>query len=109
MEYITDPLNKFRHVNPHMMNNLLGLIPYWINFLDERSFKDQVEEKYGFGPLHRWSPAGKISEEGVYSSSGDPDLYPLAKWVRGDETVYLYEYAIIAFVTPEDTFVTRVD
>ena len=105
-----DPLGKFSHVDPHVMMNMLGLVQYWIDLYDERSFKQQVEDAYGFGSLHRFSDTGKVDANGIYRYPGDPELYPIAIWRREGETAYMYEYAIMAFVTADgETFVTRVD
>lgn len=105
-----DPMGKFTHVNPHTMLNMIGMIQYWIDFADERSFKQQVEDNYGFGPLYRFSSDSTVDADGVMHYPGDPDLYPIAVWHREGETAYMYEHAMMAFVTADgDTFVTRVD
>ena len=40
----------------------------------------------------------------------DPDLYPLAKIERGDETFYQYQYGLVAIVQKDgSSFCTRMD
>jgi hypothetical protein len=105
-----DPMGKFKDVDPRQLIEMVGLIQYWIDLYDDRSFKQQVEDNYGFGPLHRFSSDSTVDSDGVMKYPGDPDLYPIAVWHRDGETAYMYQYAIMAFVMADgDAFVTRVD
>ena len=68
------------------------------------SLKEAMDAQYGFG-LHEMT-GGKITEGGIYKYPEDPDMYPLVKVQTGEEYMYIYQHAIIAF---NDGFVTRMD
>lgn len=105
-----DPLKKYTTAGYDVMANMIGPIPTWVNFDDKRPFSEQVQEKYPFGDVTSWDVSSStVSDEGVYSYPGDPDLSPLMSWGRGDDRMYLYEYGIIAFVEDGVLKMGRVD
>ncbi len=105
--FTIDPTNSFTDVDPQRLIEACGLIPYWVDVTDERSFRQQVDDNYGFG-LYEMS-GGTVDGEGVYRYPEDPDLLPYLKWERDGEVAYMYSHAIMAFVKDGVTFVTRVD
>lgn len=110
MELMTrtiDPNNKFPGVSGIALINACGLIPMWVESVDEdQSIKDSVIAAYQF-PTYKFE--GEVLADGTYRYPGDPDLHPIVSWTRGDETVFMYQHAIIAFITGDDVFITRMD
>jgi len=106
-----DPLDKFEDLyNDEQIYNLLGTLPYWTinpDYLD-KPLKEALDSQYGFGLFE--ATGQTITKDGIYQYPEDPDLYPLIKIVRHDETFYQYQYAMVAIVQKDgNTFVTRMD
>jgi len=102
-----DPNSKFPNVSPIHLLELCGLIPAWVSDDPELSFQEQVIGSYGF-PAQAIT-GSVVDADGTYRYPGDPLLHPIAKWQRGGEVMYMYEYAVVAFIKDGVTFVTRVD
>lgn len=104
-----DPLAKFNY-QPEEIYHILGLLPGWVmneEFMD-KPLKEALDKQYGFGLYE--SSGQTITADGVYQYPEDPDLYPLIKIQRKDETFYQYQYAMVAIVQKDgSTFVTRMD
>lgn len=121
LEYSVDPLNKHGHRNAALIQELVGIIPTFINSNDPRPFKEQALENYGMATGE--ITGGTTNVSGCYSYPGDPDLYPLftisrrekrAGWP--DEILFIYDFAIVCFMTKNpntgdiiSTYVTRMD
>ena len=85
----------------------LGVPLLWVQtWGGEGSLKEHLEARYGF-PLTEME-AGQVVE-GVYKYPQDPDKYPLVKVELHGCTYYQYDYGIIAIVTEESTYITRMD
>ena len=72
---------------------------------------DSMVESYGMGD---WASPnwGTVDAKGVYKSTHaeDPDLYPLVSLeYPGAAKVYIYQYAIMAVVDPQQTIISRMD
>jgi hypothetical protein len=109
LQAIIDPMGKYDHMDETTFHNVIGWIPGWVfnaEFYDA-PVKDALTEQYGFGELN--SMNGKLDEDGVYTYPEDPDLYPLIKMTRGDETVFQYPYGIVAIRNADGDFITRMD
>lgn len=107
-----DPRNKHSNVTREDMLSMLGFIPYWLNPADPRPAKEQLEEKYGLGPLFDMKAT---IVNGVYHSESaeddDDPLWPLAEIPLHDDVIYIYEYGIVGIVNTQtgETFTTRMD
>lgn len=102
----TGHYSKSRLNTPEKIFNALGLIPSFL--ADERyeTLRERLEKNYQFGT---WPITGGKVENSLFKYPEDPDQYPLCKVSLGDEVVYQYLHSIIAVVTPDETFVTRMD
>ena len=104
-----DPLRRFTQVSPDRIIESLGILPYWIDPNDERTFKEQLEERYAI-PLMGLKGV-TIDSTGVYHYPEDPPSYPVAMYAGPKETVYFYRYAFVGIVNNETktSFLTRMD
>lgn len=85
-----------------------GLVLPWVQAWDgSGSLKDYLEGRHGF-PLHEMS-GGSVDADGVYSYPEDAALKPLVKVEFESCTFYQYFYGILAIVSPEGTYITRMD
>jgi len=105
-----DPLNYYGLVPAIRLVDACGLIPGWVGneAFSDQDMKTALDKQYGYG-LHEMT-GSTITEEGVHSYPEDPDMYPLIKMERKDETLFMYESAIVAIRQADGTmFVTRMD
>lgn len=111
MDISIDPLKHYPQTPNDYLLELAGVIPKWVEDIPETSnVKDGLTRLYGFGNLFKMT-GYTIHNDGKLSYPEDPDLYPLIKFDRKFETIYQYEYGIVA-ITYKDgssTFVTRMD
>lgn len=109
LRFVVDPTDSYTDVDPIRLVEACGLIPYWIDVTDDRSFQQQVDDSYGFG-LYPWNLSKTtIDEDGTYHYEGDPDMKPYMKWERDGEVAFMYQSAIMSFIKDGEVFVTRVD
>lgn len=110
-EFFIDPLGHFKGVDPQRLVEALGLLPGFIAGSDpEDDAKTAFDKAYCCG-LFEMS-GGTVTGKGIYQFPEDPDMYPIAQLLRGDETVYFYQSAIVAICdnnNPDNVFVTRID
>ena len=107
---LIDPSKKFENLNKSDLMMSLGYIPGWVVNQEffEKPLKEALDLQYGFGMFEM--TGGEVTEDGVYKYPQDPDLYPLIKITRGEETLYQYQYGIVAIVQKDGSaFVTRMD
>jgi len=111
-----DPTGAFAKATPEALLDACGYVALWMHeaqvIEDEHqpeSLWDYIDECYGF-PMCLMS-GGSIDENGIYNYPGDPALPPVAKWITDNEMIYMYQYAILAFVDRKTGVarVTRVD
>jgi len=119
-KYKIDPTGHFTdHIgNPDQLrfatDNLLeacGFIPEWVMYdkdHDDLNMKDMLETHYPYGMFEIDNSI--IDSDGTYHYPEDPDMYPLIKMERGEETLYQYKYGLVAIVQKDGSlFVTRMD
>ena len=105
--FVIDPLNKYAHLSKENINELLGVIPFFVadREMDE-TVKETLTRSYGFGELIEME-GGEVNGS-VYSYSGDSDLYPLAEMMSVDTRVLQFPYGIVSIIEPDgSTFTTR--
>ncbi len=115
IDVIIDPNEHYTGIiDREKLTEACGCIPVWVAEAmgrraagDGESVKDIVCGMYGF-PCHPFS--GVVDEEGVYNYPEDPPLNPYMKITGiGGDIVYIYQCAIIAFISKDETYVTRMD
>lgn len=108
LQFIPDPLNRLQ-ADAQDILEACGLLPMFAanpDFID-LPLREAMEKQYVM-PLIPFGPESTITEEGIMQSPGDPDLYPLAKFIRGDEVMLQYKYGIIAILAEgQPPFITR--
>lgn len=105
-----DPTGHYPDINPSRLLGACGVIPMWVaaDRSPDNTIFDILEREYQF-PLFEMH-GSTITNEGVHQYPEDPDLYPLIQLTRGEEVMYVYQYAITAIVSPDgSTFVVRID
>jgi hypothetical protein len=110
-----DPLNKFTDADgDEALTDACGYLLGWAvvgpDGEDTGSLEDNLVKSYHF--FAGWFDSGvEVSDNGVYSYPEDPDLYPLVSLHRGDQTLHIYQYGIIAVRSDSgaDYKVTRMD
>lgn len=94
-----DPFKQYTNLTAEYLKEWTGLIGLWLETEEEMSALDQVMRHYQWGT---GSEMGGTVVEGAYLSEyvDDPPLYPLGeiRMPLSNETVYIYEYGITAFV-----------
>jgi len=91
--------------------DMLGMVPNMLNINDTRDAQTQIRDNYIGG----WNPMFGITIEPqdkkfALKYPGDPDLYPIAFTVLGEQIVLMYPFSWVAIVTPgKDTEVARLD
>jgi len=96
--------------NPIHYNDMLGMLPQWLDNdqYEDKTAKEALDAQYCCGLYN--SSEVVVSEEGLYMFPGDPTLYPIVKIKRKDETIYIYEYALVAIIDSNgNSFATRID
>lgn len=99
--------------NKQAYAEMLGYIPQIITELDDRPVREQVAERYAHGG--GFSPFGQGSwrlnkDTKAISYPGDPEYQPLFSTQIRDETVVVYDHAIVAVIQSSGEFdVIRMD
>lgn len=103
------PLNpQASELDLHHAKEACGLPLFWaVNWPEIDTLEQHLACCYGF-PMLKMS-GGSVATDGTYSYPEDPDLKPLAKVEFEEVTFYQYNYGIVAIVTGESTFITRMD
>jgi len=112
MMHLTINKKVFPGVDPGLLEDMLGVLPYWVvEYILYGTDMDIVEfmtERYGFGKLYQFK--GKVLEDGTYRHKGDPDMPYIARMDTPSGIVYFYECAMLALPLPNgEYFVTRMD
>ncbi len=105
-----DPLNKHSNVQEENLIRTFGFIPQWAlnSEFEDKPLKEALDIQYGFG-LYELTDT-KIKDDGTWKYPGDPDLFPILKLKRGNETLYQYNYGLVAIVQEDgSSFCTRMD
>ena len=103
------PLNpQASELDLHHAKEACGLPLFWaVNWPEIDTLEQHLACCYGF-PMLEMS-GGSVATDGTYSYPEDSDLEPLAKVEFEEVTFYQYNYGIVAIVTGESTFITRMD
>lgn len=104
-----DPAKHYSRVSDSELYECLGLIPYFVRTHDLPLF-DQLESGYGFA--RSLDQNYKFDEKGVMTytvdvgedGENDPPLIPYARLTLGEDSVYIYPYALVA-VFSKNSFV----
>ena len=102
---------KFEMFNGHHQEEL-GLIPSMINMFSEDDVATQLDNNYQHGGGFRNQEGFTYSHDDndSMSYSDDPPMYPIAKFVAGSETVFVYPHAYVAVIQEDETHViSRMD
>lgn len=82
----------------------LGFIPSFLSADDPRPARDQLDANYrhggGWRPMKNFKLTGSLG----LAYPGDPVLRPLASTKLRDETIVVYECAIVAIIQPDKSF-----
>jgi len=106
-----DPNNKHSHIDEATIDELVGILQYWVvATLEDSDLIKGLEDKYGFGKLYHMN-GGVVDEDGAYSYPEDPTLHPIMKLERTNETAYIYYHAIVSIVYKDGRkpFISRMD
>lgn len=96
-------------LHPRATAEHLGLIPTFLDATDPRPAKEQFQERYIWGGWMPFPGFEMVPNHGL-KYPGDPAMFPLACTMLRDEKIFVYEYAWVAIVQPDDTFeVSRMD
>lgn len=111
LNFVIDPLDRFKSVPNHLLLETCGIIPGWIDRFSSIPYKRQIE--LGRGMPTNWRDVN-INSEGVYLSKDDPALYPIMRsehrGFESDETLYIYEYGLVGIVDADgNARMTRCD
>lgn len=106
-------LNVWNLLDPRTTAEHLGYLPYLIGTQFPGTVAEQLRENYAHGGGYmpfggdKWKLDPKTH---VLTYPEDDPFEPLAMTKIRDETLYFYNYAILAIVQPDGSFVvTRVD
>jgi hypothetical protein len=87
----------------------LGFIPDWLDPLDDRSAREQLDAGYigGWHPMDGW----KLADDGMtIKFRGDPPLSPIALMYVREELVCLYPASFVAVIQRDGSLeVARMD
>lgn len=96
---------------PYHIDDVVGVIPYWLYEDDEREASEQIDANYQHGG--GWRPfKGFVMDFEDYSIKypGDPKMKPWARAKFRDDLIFVYEAAWVAIVKPNKTFeISRID
>ena len=90
--------------NAAWINEYIGILLSYSSLIiagDAKDLKSAFELGYGMsaGFTPRWTVGGfEVTPQGVYEYPDDAPLYPLAMITAGNETIYIYEYAIVVHI-----------
>jgi len=109
---LTINTKAFPDVDPDLLQEMLGVLPYWVGEYillgKDMDIVNFMTERYGFGELYQFK--GKVLEDGTYKCVEDPDLPYIGKMNTPNGNVYFYQYAMLALPLPNgEYFVTRMD
>lgn len=94
--------------------DVLGFVVDFVDTLDERSAKEQIDANYqhggGWRPQDKWTLSFDTSNVPSIRYPGDTPLRALAEAELRSERLYMFDYGIMAIVQPDGAFeVARLD
>ena len=106
----TDPTKSFTHISDKDIIYSLGLVPQIM--FDPNNSDLNMWDGLNAGYVHGgglFIGEGTINEDLFYIFPGDPPLKPLAKYTRGDEIAYQYQYGLMMVEKDGKLTPTRMD
>ena len=112
MMHLTINTKAFPDVDPGLLEDMLGVLPYWVGEYillgTDMDIVGFMTERYGYGKLYQFK--GEVLPNGTYRHKGDPDMPYVARMNTPSGNVYFYECAMLALPLPNgEYFVTRMD
>ena len=106
----TDPAKSFTHISDEDIIDSLGLIPQIMFNPKHRDLNmwDALDAGYQHGG-GLFVGDGTIDKDLSYNFPGDPPLKPLAKYTRGSEVAYQYQYGVMIVEKNGELTATRMD
>lgn len=93
-------------LHPKVTPEHLGFLPGYLHEDDPATAAEQLNEGYSFAGGWRPQEGFTLTDKNALLYPGDPPLKPIAEAKLRDETVYLYDYAIVAVVQKDRSFET---
>lgn len=107
-----DPTGEYSGQFTHraLINDCIGSLGAWIlDAPNDVPLKDFMIASYGYG-MSSNELEGKVDTDLVYHYPGDSPLAPFAVFVRGGETVAIYPYGFVVFLSGNDApYMVRMD
>lgn len=95
-----DPQQRYPKITLISITDMLGPLLTWSLRDEDNDLQTVFDHYYQFGS--NWDKA-TLNEQDALVYPGDPDLYPIATAIRGEETCHFYPYALVAIVRPDGT------
>lgn len=97
-------------LHPRATTEMAGLIPAWLNPLDPRSAKDQLDANYKHGGGWRPFKGFTLKANDAIAYPGDPDLPPILQMTLRNERIVMYPHAWVAIIQPDRSYeICRMD
>lgn len=106
----TDPTEAFTNISPQVIMDSLGYIPQIMFNVQHRNLSmwDALNAGYQHGG-GLFEMEATIGEDLSYNFPGDQPLKPLAKYTRGNEVAYQYQYGLMMVEKNGKLTATRMD
>lgn len=92
-------------LHPKATPEMLGYIPLFLDEDDPRPAREQLDSNYGHGGGFRPQAGFEMMPNGDLTYPGDPPFAPLAETKLRDEIIRVYNYAYVAIIQPDGSFV----
>jgi hypothetical protein len=101
--------SDWRSQHPKASIHALGYLPNFISDNDNRSAKEQIDDRYISG-WHEFKGFDMNPETNALIYPGNPDYPPLWSRKLREETIILYQHSWVAIVQKDGSFeVARID
>lgn len=95
---------QWKMLHPRATMEHLGYIPGFLSEDDPRPAKEQLHANYAHGGGWRPMSNFKLMNLNALQYPSDPVLLPIASTKLRNETICIYECAIVAIVQPDGSF-----
>ena len=95
-----DPCQRYPNLAGESAIAILGVLFSW-SLRDEDDDLQTVFDRY-YQFSSGWNEA-TLNKQSAFTYPSDPDLYPIATVIRGEETCHFYPYSLVAIVQPDGT------
>lgn len=106
-----DPCNHFQASSAELAYSCAWPLEWALEWFADPigDLSTYLRDRYGFGELHRFSPATKLNAAGCMTYPGDPPAPPMVV-VKGHGSMFMqFQHGIVHIVTPTDAFFARMD